>query len=58
MKESVVVVQKAGESSGTSFSDESKRFMKRWVYFGELVVKELTLHSAPSFGIVERETMK
>ncbi|XP_065844835.1 transcription factor RFX4-like isoform X2 [Oscarella lobularis] len=44
------VVEKAGESSGTSFSDESKRFMKRWVYFGELVVKELTLHSAPSFG--------
>eukprot|EP00118_Oscarella_pearsei_P007101 m.33626 g.33626 ORF g.33626 m.33626 type:complete len:595 (+) comp31855_c0_seq1:367-2151(+) len=45
-----VVEENVLEKSSESFASESKLFIMRWVYFGELVVKELTLHSAPSFG--------
>jgi hypothetical protein len=36
--------------SGHNLTEESRCFALKWSYFGELTARELTLHSAPSFG--------
>jgi regulatory factor X 4 len=43
-------VLEASKVSGHNLTEESRCFALKWSYFGELTARELTLHSAPSFG--------
>lgn len=45
-------VPQVAKLEGHDLAEESRRFALSWCYFGELAARELTLHSAPSFGNV------
>lgn len=47
---SIMLYFQAGKSSKLTFRDKAARFLLQWTVFSSLFMRDMTLHSATSFG--------